>query len=205
MLEGARFGEGVALRDATPSNPARVSLPDDDPAAMETICRVIHSRALDAAADVGASRPGILDASPGEVLAVAVLADKYDCAPAMALAAEHWLRPEAMEDVARSGHICPRRRDLLIAAYWFKHERGFEAGSRRLLAEVSGSFRPLAEDRGSLDENIALRVAREFGFSHVFPHIGVITLDSDTDQSRVGGAAERAPPLPVHLPDAAHP
>ncbi|KDN65053.1 hypothetical protein CSUB01_07437 [Colletotrichum sublineola] len=159
MLEGARFGEGIALRDATPSNPARVSLPDDDPAAMETICRVIHSRALDAAAAVGASRPGILDASPGEVLAVAVLADKYDCAPAMALAAEHWLRPEAMEDVARSGHICPRRRDLLIAAYWFKHERGFEAGSRRLLAEVSGSFRPLAEDRGSLDENIALRVA----------------------------------------------
>ncbi|KZL65580.1 btb poz domain-containing protein [Colletotrichum incanum] len=153
MLGKARFGEGVALQDATPSNPVRISLPDDDPAAMETICRVIHGKTLDAGS------PSVLDASPSEVLAVAMLADKYDCSPAMALAAEHWLKPETMEDMARWGHICPKRRDLLIAAYWFKHEKGFEAGSRRLLAEISGSFRPLAEGRESLDENIALRVA----------------------------------------------
>ncbi|GJC83093.1 hypothetical protein ColLi_05931 [Colletotrichum liriopes] len=153
MLGRAGFGEGVALQDATPSNPARIPLPDDDPAAMETICRVIHGKTLDAGS------PGVIDASPSEVLAVAMLADKYDCGPAMALAAEHWLKPETMEDMARWGYICPKRRDLLIAAYWFKHEKGFEAGSRRLLAEVSGSFRPLAEGRESLDENIALRVA----------------------------------------------
>ncbi|GKT40355.1 uncharacterized protein ColSpa_00536 [Colletotrichum spaethianum] len=153
MLEKTRFGEGVALQGATPSSPARILLPDDDPKAMETICRVIHGKTLDAGS------PGVLDASPSEVLAVAMLADKYDCGPAMALAAEHWLKLETMEDMARWGFICPKRRDLLIAAYWFKHEKGFEAGSRRLLAEVSGSFRSLAEGRKSLDENIALRVA----------------------------------------------
>ncbi|KAK6213729.1 btb poz domain-containing protein [Colletotrichum tabaci] len=155
MLERARYGEGVALQHATPSDPARIPLPDDDPAAMETVCRIVHGRVLDATG----SSPSVLDASPAHVLAVAVLADKYDCAPALALAAEHWLRPETMEDVARWGHICPKRRDLLVAAYWLKHEKGFETGSRRLLAEVSGSFRPLAEGRQSLDENIALRVA----------------------------------------------
>ncbi|KAJ0163823.1 hypothetical protein CTA2_2307 [Colletotrichum tanaceti] len=164
MLERARYGEGVALQHATPSEPARIPLPDDDPAAMETVCRIVHGRVLNDAtgsssSSSSSSSPGVLDASPAHVLAVAVLADKYDCAPALALAAEHWLRPETMEDVARWGHICPKRRDLLVAAYWLKHEKGFEAGSRRLLAEVSGSFQPLAEGRQSLDENIALRIA----------------------------------------------
>ncbi|KAK1984594.1 hypothetical protein LZ30DRAFT_585870 [Colletotrichum cereale] len=199
MLGGARFGEGVALRDATPSNPARVALPDDDPAAMETVCRVVHGRTLDGSSSQ--PRGVVLDASPGEVLAVAVLADKYDCGPAMALAAEHWLRPEAMEDVARAGHVCPRRRDLLIAAYWFKHERGFEAGSRRLLAEVSGSFRPLAEGRESLDENIALRVARELNLPlsfYLFLHADAHRRLTHEQKSRwkSGGTSSASPSTP---------
>lgn len=155
MLEHARFGEGVALQDATASEPVRISLPEDDPAAMDTICRIIHGKTLDS------ESPRIIDAPASEILAVAIAADKYDCAPALALAVEHWLKPEKMEELAKWGHVCPKRRDLLMAAYWFKHEKSFEIASRALVAEVAGSFQPLADGREGMDEHIALRIARK--------------------------------------------
>ncbi|KAF9871376.1 hypothetical protein CkaCkLH20_11023 [Colletotrichum karsti] len=144
--------ESATLFTATPSSPARISLPEDDPLAVETICRVLHNRA-DAA---------VYELSAEEVLRVAVAADKYDCAGAMALAAEYWLSPgklEGLMNAARDGCIGFRRCDLLLASYWFKHERVFGEVTRALVVNVVGGFEGLVEGREGVEEVLAWRLA----------------------------------------------
>ncbi|KAJ0336498.1 hypothetical protein KNSL1_013264 [Colletotrichum chrysophilum] len=120
------YTEPAAVLFATPDSPAHVTLPEDDPQAIETICRVLHSRIDDA----------VCDLSDDEVLKVAVAADKYDCTAAMGLAVRHWLRAdklEAIKNAARDGCIGFRRGDMLLAAYWFKCEPVFEELTRLLV------------------------------------------------------------------------
>ncbi|KAI8217146.1 hypothetical protein K4K54_011937 [Colletotrichum sp. SAR 10_86] len=108
------YTEPAAVLFAAPDSPAHVTLPEDDPQAIETICRVLHSRIDDV----------VCDLADDEVLMVAMAADKYDCTAAMGLAVRHWLRAdklEAIKNAARDGCIGFRRGDMLLAAYWFKN------------------------------------------------------------------------------------
>ncbi|OHE98196.1 hypothetical protein CORC01_06564 [Colletotrichum orchidophilum] len=136
--------------DTTLSHQARISLPDDDPMAMEIICHVIHGNSLDA---------DVIDIPPGVVLAVAALSAKYDCAPALTRKIEHWLSPETMETIAQSGLVHPEKKDLLLAAYWFRHERAFEMASLRFITEIAWSFCFLADGTSGEEELVALRIA----------------------------------------------
>ncbi|KAF4778111.1 hypothetical protein HER10_EVM0013460 [Colletotrichum scovillei] len=144
--------------DAVVSDPPRFSLPDDDPKAMEIICHTIHGNSLNA--EMGRIPPKL-------ILNVAVIAAKYDCTLALTAAAEYWLSPEIMDTIAQSGVVHPEKKDLLLAAYWFRHGRAFETGSLRLITEISWSFSSLADGKSGEYELVALRIASELFFTPI--------------------------------------
>ncbi|KAJ0316627.1 hypothetical protein Brms1b_005345 [Colletotrichum noveboracense] len=149
------YTEPAAVLFATPDSPAHVTLPEDDPQAIETICRVLHSRIDD----------DVCDLSDDEVLRVAVAADKYDCTAAMGLAVRHWLRAdklEAIKNAVRDGCIGFRRGDMLLAAYWFKCEPVFEELTRLLVTSSVGGFEGLVDGRDGPEEVLAWRLGCEF-------------------------------------------
>ncbi|KAF4877740.1 hypothetical protein CGCSCA1_v003160 [Colletotrichum siamense] len=146
------YTEPAAVLFATPDSPAHVTLPEDDPQAIETICRVLHSRIDDV----------VCDLADDEVLMVAMAADKYDCTAAMGLAVRHWLRAdklEAIKNAARDGCIGFRRGDMLLAAYWFKCEPVFEELTRLLVVSTVGGFEGLVHGRDGPEEVLAWRLA----------------------------------------------
>jgi hypothetical protein len=63
--------------------PVEVSLPDDNAAALELICAIIHHRNKKVPQTFAA----------GEVLGIAATADKYGCVDALKFASENWLQP----------------------------------------------------------------------------------------------------------------
>ncbi|KXH60792.1 hypothetical protein CNYM01_04328 [Colletotrichum nymphaeae SA-01] len=144
--------------DAVVSDPPRLSLPDDDPKAMDIMCHIIHGNGLSAE---------MREIPPNLILTVAGLAAKYDCTLALTAAAEYWLSPEIMDTIAQSGVVHPEKKDLLLAAYWFRHGRAFEAGSLRLITEISWSFSSLADGKSGEDEIVALRIASELFFTPI--------------------------------------
>ncbi|KAK1517802.1 uncharacterized protein CCOS01_12059 [Colletotrichum costaricense] len=64
-----------------------------------------------------------------------------------------------MNTIAQSGVVHPEEKDLFLAAYWFRHERAFEAASLRLIDEISESFSFMADGKLGEDELVALRIA----------------------------------------------
>ncbi|EXF75205.1 hypothetical protein CFIO01_06163 [Colletotrichum fioriniae PJ7] len=145
--------------DAVVSDPPRLSLPDDDPKAMEIMCHILHGNSLNA--EMGKIPPRL-------ILVVAILAAKYNCTLALRAAAEYWLSPEIMDTIAQSGVVRPEKKDLLLAAYWFRYEKAFEAGSLRLITEISWSFGFLADGKSGEDEVVALRIASRLFFTPIF-------------------------------------
>ncbi|KAH8686212.1 hypothetical protein BGZ61DRAFT_355339 [Ilyonectria robusta] len=84
MLDG-RFREGVQLSDAKTSpdkEPFRLSLPDDDFAAMLLLCKVLHFKVSDIAA-----RP-----NSDLLLALASVCDKYQCTQTLKYCGALWVR-----------------------------------------------------------------------------------------------------------------
>lgn len=147
------FAESAAVRAASRAEPARVALPDDDAAAVEVVCRVVHGRTL--------GEECVWDMAPGEILQVAVVVDKYDCAGAMALAVGHWLAPgrvEGMRAAVRDG--CLGGCDLLFASYWLQSAEVFARVTEMMMMEVAGGFEGLAEGREGVDEQLAYKLAR---------------------------------------------
>ncbi|KAL2881976.1 hypothetical protein SGCOL_002715 [Colletotrichum sp. CLE4] len=137
-------------KDAAISDPARLSLPDDDPKVMDIMCHILHGSSLNA---------DMREIPPKLVLAVAILAAKYHCTVSVTAAAEYWLSPEIMDTIAQHGLVHPEKKDLLLAAYWFRHESAFETGSLRLITEISWSFNFLADGKSGEEEVVALRIA----------------------------------------------
>ncbi|KAF6809720.1 btb poz-like protein, partial [Colletotrichum sojae] len=121
MLLGTyNTSEAAAVCSATSSEPAYIALPDDDPSAMETICRIVHCRTLEDEC--------VWDMTPSEILKVAVLVDKYDCRGAVALAVGYWFAEEKMAGMMaaiQDGCLGFGRCDLLLAAWWLKEEGVF--------------------------------------------------------------------------------
>lgn len=111
------FKEGTDLRLNTGSSPLEISLPEDDPLAMEIICHVLHLRndAVDTSGEI----------SSEDILRVAMATDKYTCQVAMMFPAEKWLgRPHKDEQEL---HV------LFTTAYLFRNSHAFYKLGRRLI------------------------------------------------------------------------
>ena len=113
---GPKFKEGHALAAASS---IQLSLPDDDPAAMVTVCQILHHRHDDV--------PDRLTCE--QILTIASLADKYNCVAALKPNAQGWIT----ENLNLSTATTETRRSLLVAAYNFRHASLFQQISRDLI------------------------------------------------------------------------
>lgn len=105
----SRFSEGVTLGQ---SGRLELPLPDEDPGAMAVVCKVLHHCEED------------VPMTPADILAVAHIADKYDCAGAFKYHAQcsigKHLSTSSLEVLWQ----------LLIAAYLFRVPSSFRELSK---------------------------------------------------------------------------
>jgi hypothetical protein len=121
---GPDWKEGHDLLDR--DRPAEISLPEDNAAALKIICSIIHHQNKEV--------PHALAA--GDVLAVAVTADKYDCVQALRFASDSWLRPSTDEPA-----------DLMLltaAAYLFQNAQAFKEITKALILDYAGPYLTLS-------------------------------------------------------------
>ncbi|KAF5574827.1 uncharacterized protein FSUBG_14004 [Fusarium subglutinans] len=121
---GPNWKEGHDMRHS--NGPFELFLPDDDAAALEIICSVIHYQ--------NDKIPQTLPAS--DVLAVAVAADKYDCLNAIQFAYRAWIRKpkEKSEDLML----------LTAAACLFADAQAFKEATAALILHHHGSYLALS-------------------------------------------------------------
>ncbi|KAH7407173.1 hypothetical protein BKA64DRAFT_408839 [Cadophora sp. MPI-SDFR-AT-0126] len=108
--------------------PVELLLPEDNVGALKVICAVIHHQ--------NNKVPRILAA--GDVLSVAVAADKYGCVDALKFASADWLRPGKTE-----------ARDLMLltaAAYLFQNTQAFKEITRGLILNHDGPYLALSSE-----------------------------------------------------------
>ncbi|PPJ57402.1 hypothetical protein CBER1_01431 [Cercospora berteroae] len=115
------FKEGTDLRRSVGGSPLEVSLPEDDPLAMEIICYVLHLRND----KVNMSN----ELSAECILRVAMASDKYDCRIAMMYFAQTWLSRASTDE--QELHV------LFTAAYLFGNNEAFRRLGRGLVLELS--------------------------------------------------------------------
>ena len=121
---GPDWKEGHDLLDS--NKPAEILLPEDNAAALEIICSIIHHQNRDVPRTLAA----------GDILAVAVTADKYDCIRALRFASESWLR--SSRDEASSLML------LTAAAYLFQDAQAFKEITRALILDHHGPYLALS-------------------------------------------------------------
>jgi hypothetical protein len=126
VMLGPHWKEGHDMRDH--DGPFELSLPGDNAAALKIICSIIHYQ--------NKKVPRTLPA--GDVLAVAVVADKYDCVNALKFASETWLRT--------SGNEPDNLMLLSAAAYLFRNAQAFSEITRALVLNYDGPYLALCSD-----------------------------------------------------------
>ncbi|KAL3587799.1 hypothetical protein FPOAC2_13698 [Fusarium poae] len=126
VMFGPNWKEGHDMRDR--DGPFELSLPDDNAAALKIICSIIHYRNTEV--------PRALAA--GDVFAVAVAADKYDCVNPLKFASETWLRTSGDE----AGNLML----LTVAAYLFQNAPAFKEITRALVRDYDGPYLALSWD-----------------------------------------------------------
>jgi hypothetical protein len=117
---GPDWKEGHNMLDQ--DGPVELQLPEDNADALKLICAIIHHQ--------NNKVPQTLTA--GDVLGVAVTADKYDCVDALKFASGNWLRPGKNEasDLMR----------LAAAAYLFQNAQAFKEITRALILNHDGPY-----------------------------------------------------------------
>ncbi|KAL7909984.1 hypothetical protein GGI35DRAFT_468975 [Trichoderma velutinum] len=121
---GPAWKEGHDLLDC--DRPVELSLPEDNAAALKIICFIIHHQ--------NSEVPQTLAA--GDVLAVAVTADKYDCVEALRFASESWLRTTR----DKAGNLML----LTAAAYLFQNAQAFKEITKALILDYDGPYLTLS-------------------------------------------------------------
>ncbi|EHK96442.1 hypothetical protein M7I_7836 [Glarea lozoyensis 74030] len=106
--------------------PVELLLPEDNASALKFICAIIHHR--------NNQVPQTLAA--GDVLEVAVTADKYDCVDALKFASGNWLLPGKNEP----GDLML----LTAAAYLFQNAKAFKEITRQLILNHDGPYLALS-------------------------------------------------------------
>lgn len=134
VLEMKLRPDSSEVQDISNHDTQAILLPEDDEGAMKTLCAVIHLSS-DAASDA---------LTPGEVLKVAIAAEKYGCIVALRNASGHWLKSAenaSIEDL----------KVLMAAAYLFDATQAFEDITAALILHHTDSYLALAQDQvGSL-------------------------------------------------------
>ncbi|KAK1712178.1 hypothetical protein BDP67DRAFT_468452 [Colletotrichum lupini] len=120
VMLGPDWKEGRDRHDQ--GKASELLLPEDNVAALKIICSVIHHK--------NSEVPRTL--AVGDVLAVAVAADKYDCGNALRFAAESWLRP--------SGKSASNLMLLTAAAYLLQSAQAFKEITRALILDHDGPY-----------------------------------------------------------------
>ncbi|KAK1534777.1 uncharacterized protein CCOS01_03529 [Colletotrichum costaricense] len=120
VMLGPDWKEGREMHNQ--GKPSELLLPEDNVAALRIICSVIHHK--------NSEVPRTL--AVGDVLAVAVAADKYDCGNALKFAAESWLRP--------SGESAGNLMLLTAAAYLLQSAQAFKEITRALILDHDGPY-----------------------------------------------------------------
>ncbi|SPJ83766.1 uncharacterized protein FTOL_10282 [Fusarium torulosum] len=117
---GPDWKEGGDIRHH--DGPFELPLPEDNAAALQVVCSIIHYQ--------NDKIPRTLPA--GDILAVAVVADKYDCVDVVKFASESWLRT--------SGHEPDDLMLLTAAAYILRSSTAFNNITRTLILNYDGPF-----------------------------------------------------------------
>ncbi|KAF5676958.1 hypothetical protein FDENT_9339 [Fusarium denticulatum] len=126
VMLGPDWKEGHNMHNQ--QGPFELSLPDDNATALKIVCSIIHHQ--------NETVPRTLAAS--DILAIAVVADKYLCTNALKFASETWLRTFGSE---------PHNLMLLTAsAYLFRNAQAFSEITRALVLEYDGSYLALRTD-----------------------------------------------------------
>lgn len=115
-------GQDMLDRDG----PAELLLPEDNAAALKIICSVIHHQNREVPQTLAA----------GDILAVAVTADKYDLVHALRFASESWLRSYT--------HGPGNLMLLTAAAYLFQNAHAFKEITRALVLDYDGPYLALS-------------------------------------------------------------
>jgi len=106
--------------------PVELPLPEDNASALKLICAIIHHRNKKVPQSLAA----------GDVLGVAVIADKYDCVHALKFASGSWLRPGKN----KAGDLML----LTAAAYLFQNAQAFNEITRALILNHDGPYLALS-------------------------------------------------------------
>jgi len=121
---GPNWKEGHIIRGR--DGPVELPLPEDNAAALKVICAVIHHRNNDVPQTLAA----------GDVLGVAVTADKYDCVDALKFASGNWLRP--------CKNVPVNLMFLTAAAFLFQNAQAFKEITRELILKHDGTYLALS-------------------------------------------------------------
>ena len=124
---GPHFSKG---QPSSGGSPKEIAMPDDDASAMTIVCNVIHHRN-----DV---LPDVLEAS--ELVQLALVADKYDCALTLRYVMIQWLDFKDPVPFASLGH-------LLIAVYVIDNPDAFWRITHLLINGTAISFQFLVDKR----------------------------------------------------------
>lgn len=162
VMLGPNWKEGHDLLNC--DGPAELLLPEDNAAALKIICSIIHHQ----------NRAVPQPLAAGDVLAVAVTADKYDFVQALIFASNSWLRPSGNE----TGNLML----LTAAAYLFRNAQAFKEITRALILDYAGPYLTLSgkEVESAMPWRVLCRYPDErFGYM------------TDGQANRSAGRAER--------------
>lgn len=128
---GPNFREGQQPRSST--EPVEVSLPEDDPGAMQGLCRLLHLDVFNTA--------DTLTLGSQNIFGIVVLADKYDAVTAIRWQARSallsWLLNNSSKtDMVQVGHI-------VAAAYLICCSTAFEKATSHLITRAVGPLSSL--------------------------------------------------------------
>ncbi|KAM0499011.1 hypothetical protein ACHAP8_005715 [Fusarium lateritium] len=175
VMLGPNWKEGQDMRD--PDGPFHLSLPEDNAIALKIICSVVHYQNKEV--------PRTLPA--GDVLAVAVVADKYDCVNALEFASDTWLRPP--------GDDPDNLMLLTAAAYLFRNAQAFKEITRALVLGHDGAYHTLSSDEveSAMPWKVFSLLEEQRGFANDHP-VSLLERpgrDRGHDRAMAAGAAGR--------------
>lgn len=117
-----------------------ITFPEDDPAAMLSLCQLLHCHV-----DMVDPNPDVMT-----LLGLATVCDKYNCVPALRYPSRIWLNP--LVDSTGANDL----NDLLVASYLFDCAEVFTKVTCKLLEKWTGSFKELIRDDGGITIPISI-------------------------------------------------
>lgn len=129
--EALKMSSNAPSSGAQPAQPTQVELPEDKPGAMLLLCHVLHGKVL-----------ALKKPSSSLLLALTVLADKYDCIEPVVPLIVVWTIEEFFSD-DKDGQLVWMDINHLAIFYLANLPREFGIASQHLVRWTSGSYHNL--------------------------------------------------------------